>query len=152
MSVFLCRSHRLSIVSERTLPSRWNLGKNVGCLWTLYERAFIPCNGSVLQELDRAQNTKNHNRKYAYFPSRSLDTTDPIGRLLSITVGHILPLQGILALERGTKWKGLLHAIPKNFKDIQILCQALRWLAVIFAFFNLVLFAFLDLVLLPFQI
>ena len=39
-------------------------------LWR--EEVSIPCNGSVLRELERAQNTKNQNRKYAYFPSRSL--------------------------------------------------------------------------------
>jgi hypothetical protein len=54
--------------------------------------SYIPCNGSVLRELDRARNTKNQNQKYAYFPSRSLNTTDPIRQLLSITVGHILLL------------------------------------------------------------
>jgi hypothetical protein len=49
--------------------------------------------------------TKNQNRKYAYFPSRSLDTTDPIGRLRDGKYAYFrfwsnsrrtLPLQGIV--------------------------------------------------------
>ena len=59
----------------------------------MLRRFSIPSPGSVLRELDRARTPESKIRAW----SRSLDPIDSIGWLLSITVGHTLPGEGILA-------------------------------------------------------
>ena len=51
----------------------------------------IPSAGSVLREADRARTPESKVRVW----SRSLDPIDSIGQLLSITVGRIVPAEGI---------------------------------------------------------
>ena len=52
----------------------------------------IPSAGSVLREADRARTPE-------CVWSRSLDPIDSIGRILSITVGRIVPAEGIIPFE-----------------------------------------------------
>jgi hypothetical protein len=54
---------------------------------------YIPSPGSILQKLDRARNTKTP-ESYVFLITE-VDSSASIGELLSITVGHFLPGEGI---------------------------------------------------------
>ena len=59
----------------------------------------IPLPSNILRELDRARTSESKIRIW----SRKLDPINSIGWLLSITVGHILPGEGIALLSTVSK-------------------------------------------------